>query len=101
MNIFGCFGLGAEKIVSENNFIDGTVTEVKTCWWLKVNTKPVRTHSMDGAAFPHIIHFVYKVDGIEYKGSRYVNWNVRCPQTRERITVYFDKTNPAKYAVKI
>ena len=33
----------------------GTVISVTKQWWLKVNRKPVRTHAMDGAAFPHII----------------------------------------------
>ena len=32
----------------------GTVISVKKQWWLKVNTKPVRMHALDGATFPHI-----------------------------------------------
>lgn len=101
MSILGCFGLGAEKIISANNFTDGTVTEVKACRWMKINKTPVRAHSLDGAVFPHIIHFTYSVDGTVYKGSRYVNWCAQCPQVKARITVYFDEVNPANYAVKI
>ena len=37
----------------------GTVISVTKQWWLKVNRKPVRTHAMDGAAFPHIIKVKY------------------------------------------
>ena len=31
--------------------VKGTVVAVKKQWWLKVNTKPFRTHSLDGATF--------------------------------------------------
>ena len=37
----------------------GTVVSVKKQWWLKVNTKPVRMHALDGATFPHIIKVSY------------------------------------------
>ena len=33
----------------------GTVVSVKKQWWLKVNTKPIRMNTLDGATFPHII----------------------------------------------
>ena len=39
----------------------GTVISVTKQWWLKVNRKPVRTHAMDGAAFPHIIKVKYTI----------------------------------------
>lgn len=44
----------------------GTVISVKKQWWLKVNTKPVRMHALDGATFPHIITVKYSVNGQEY-----------------------------------
>ena len=43
----------------------GTVVSVKKQWWLKVNTKPVRMHALDGATFPHIVTVKYTVDGNE------------------------------------
>ena len=101
MSFKGCFGIGADQIIAEGNFTVAAVTDVKTCWWLKVNTKPVRSSALDGALFPHIIYFTYTAEGKEYKGSRYVNWNLRCPIINERIRVYFSKDNPAKYAVKL
>lgn len=73
----------------------------KTCWWLKINTTSVRTNSLDGAAFPHIIFFRYDVDGVEYKGSRYISWTTRCPVINENISVYFDVSKPSMYAVDI
>jgi len=101
MSIFKIFGIGGQKIISQNQRTVGTVAAVKACWWLKVNTKPVRTHALDGARFPHIIEFTYSVNGRDYSGKRYVSWAVRCPQCGERITVYYDSKNPASYAVDI
>lgn len=92
------FGIGVTNAIAGEH-TEGVVTEVKTCWWLKVNTKPVRRNMFDGALFPHIIHFAYSVDGQTYKGKRYVNWNKRCPVKDERITVYYERESPEKYAV--
>ena len=44
----------------------GTVISVTKQWWLKVNRKPVRTHAMDGAAFPHIIKVKYTIGVKDY-----------------------------------
>lgn len=44
----------------------GTVIPVAKQWWLKINMKRVRTHALDGAAFPHIIKVKYTVDNKEY-----------------------------------
>ena len=92
------FGIGVTNAIAGMK-TEGKVTEVKTCWWLKVNTKPVRTSMMDGAVFPHIIHFSYTVHGETYRGKRYVNWNKRCPEKGEKLTVYYEKEAPAKFAV--
>ena len=88
----------AEKIVSENKKTTGTVTAVKTCWWIKINTKPARLHALDGAKFPHIIHFTYAVNGAAYRGSSCIDWHLRCPSTGEAITVFYSENDPAKYA---
>lgn len=96
--LFRMFGIGVTNAIAGAQ-TEGLVTAVKTCWWLKVNTKPIRTHMMDGAAFPHIIHVTYTVSGQTYVGKRYVNWNKRCPETGEKLTVYYEKDNPEKYAV--
>ena len=38
----------------------GTVVAVSKQWWLKVNTKPIRTVGpLDGAVFPHIVKVKY------------------------------------------
>ena len=92
------FGIGVTNAIAGEQ-TEGVVTEVKTCWWMKINTKPVRCHTFDGAVFPHIIDFTYIVNDQTYQGKRYVNWNKRCPQKGERLTVYYEKEDPAKHAV--
>lgn len=101
MNLLRTFGFGEKRLLAEGAAVQGTVTAVKTCWWLKVNQSPARTHALEGAAFPHIIYFAYHTAGKDYAGSRYVSWARRCPQIREQILVRVDRTAPKKYAVEI
>ena len=92
MNLFRTLGLGTQKLIHGNHTVPGTVTEVKTCRWLKVNQKSLRTSPLDGAAFPHILYFTYQVGGTAYRGNRFVNW---------KITVYYDPSAPARCTVSI
>ncbi len=92
------FGVGATDAIAGAQ-TEGVITEVKTCWWLKINTKAIRTSAMDGAKFPHIIHFTYSVAGREYQGKRYVSWQKDCPHKDEKLTVYYEPEDPARYAV--
>ena len=92
------FGIGVTNAIAGGK-TEGIVVDVKTCWWLKVNTKALRTSAMDGAMFPHIIHFTYVVSGQTYQGKRYVHRNKQCPVAGQKLTVYFEKNDPAKYAV--
>ena len=94
------FGIGVSNAIAGEQ-TEGTVIDVKPCWWLKVNTKPVRRNLFDGAVFPHIIHFTYCVNGQTYTGKRYVNWNKHCPIKGEKITVYYETNKPDKHAVII
>ena len=101
MNLKGFLSIGGRKIISQGHRVYGTITSSRECRWIKINTKPVRADSLDGAVFPHIISFQYEVNGVSYGGSRYVSWTERCPSVNERICVYFDPANPANYAVDI
>jgi len=94
------FGIGVSDALAGSQ-AEGRITRVNTCWWLKINTKSVRTHIGDGAVFPHIIHFTYSVAGQTYSGKRWINWNQRCPVKDEKITVHYEEANPEKYAVMI
>ena len=90
------FVFNKKRIISENNTAIAKVTSVKTCWWIKINTKPIRTNTMDGAVFPHIIYFTYSVDNVEYNGRKFINYNLRCPNVDEEIIIFYDKNNPGK-----
>ena len=98
MNLLRLFGIGADRILGQDCHVEGMVTKVYRCWWLKVNTKPVRLHAMDGALFPSIITFTYTVNGISYEGKLWVGVRYRAPGVGERITVYYDPANPKNYA---
>ncbi len=101
MSFAGMFGIGVKKIIEGGCRTLGIITEQKTLYWIKINTKPVRMGPMDGAIFPGFIRFTYTVEGIEYRGSRLVSPYVRCPEKGMKITVFYDANNPSKYAVNI
>ena len=96
----GLLGKGKRAIIAQDNRVAGRVTGVKRCWWLKVNTKPVRAHALDGAVFPHIISFRYAVEGKEHQGRAYVPATARCPREGESIPVFVDGDDPARCAVQ-
>ena len=101
MKLLRTFGLGEKALLASQCTVTGKVTEVKRCWWLKVNTKPVRMSGMDGAVFPNIICFTYEVGGSTSQGSRYVGLSPVYPREGAKLTVFYDERNPARYAVNI
>ena len=98
MNIFRLLGICGSTIRAAGSSVPGTITAVSRCWWLKINTKPVRRFSGDGAVYPSIITFSYQVDSIPYEGKLYIPYRFRVPQAGETIDVYYDPANPTKYA---
>lgn len=88
-----------KRLIAQNNRTEGTITSLKKCWWLQINTKPVRSHSLDGAVFPYIINFKYNVNDTEYSGKKFIGINTRGLSEGEKITVYYDKDRPSKYAL--
>ena len=80
--------------------VKGTVVVVKKQWWLKVNTKPFRTHSLDGATFPYIITVTYNVDGQEYKAKKWIKAGYPVPSLNSNVLVSFDATKPKKGRIK-
>ena len=100
MNVFRLFGVGGNHIRATGCSVPGTITAVGRCWWLKINTKPVRRFSGDGAVYPSIITFSYQVDSIPYVGILYIPYRCRVPHAGETIDVYYDPANPKKYACR-
>lgn len=77
----------------------GTVISVAEQWWLKVNTKPVRLHSLDGAVFPHIIKVKYAVDEKEYICRKWIGAGGRVPVEGSRVKVLYREDRPSKAKV--
>ena len=98
MNLFRLFGIGADKIMTYNCSVRGTVSNVSRCWWLTINTKPVRRFSGDGAVYPHIITFDYRVHGTSYSGKLYIPIRYCVPEKGETIEVFYDPEDPGNYA---
>jgi len=89
------------KFVDRNCKTIGTVIAVKKLWWLKVNTKPVRSHSLDGALFPHTITVKYTVKGIEYIKKAYVPVKREVPLKGAQAAVYYNGNKPSKCRIEI
>ena len=87
------------KKMSNKIKVIGTVIAVKKQWWLKINTKPVRTHSLDGAIFPHIIKVHYNVDGKDLVVRKWVAAGVKVPYVGEKLTVSSPDGKPQAAAV--
>jgi len=77
----------------------GTVVSVKKQWWLKVNTKPVRMHALDGATFPHIIKVRYVVNGSEYFKKKWIRACDQPPTVGAKVNVLYNENKPSKSKV--
>lgn len=77
----------------------GTVISVKKQWWLKVNTKPIRRHALDGATFPHIVTVKYTVNGQEYSNRKWIKACDTPPTLNSEVTVIYDENKPSKSKV--
>ena len=98
MNFLRIFGIFEQDIFAKNCRTTGTVTLVQTSF-IHVVKKPVRIGiNPQNTIFSHFITFVYTVDGVSYKGKRFVDLYYHCPQKGEQIDIYYDQEKPEKYA---
>ena len=74
----------------------GQVIAASKQWWLKVNTKPVRLHPLDGALFPYIIKVQYTVDGNEYIKRKWINPGQPVPAVGSTVQIEYDEAKPSK-----
>ena len=79
----------------------GEVIAIKKQRWLKVNTKPIRAGAMDGAIFPHIIKVSYKVDGTEYKKSKWIRAGNPVPALNSHVKVIYSEEKPSKAKIML
>ena len=77
----------------------GTVLSVAKQWWLKVNTKAVRMHPLDGATFPHIIKVRYTVDGADYTKRKWIGAGLPVPCVGDTVRVSYCEEKPEKAKV--
>ena len=77
----------------------GTVISVTRQWWLKINTKPVRRHTWDGAVFPYIAKVRYTVDGRDYIKRKWIPAGQPVPSVGSTVDVIYCAEKPAKAKV--
>ena len=77
----------------------GTVISVAKQWWLKVNTKPIRMHALDGATFPHIIKVQYVVGEVTYVKRKWIGAGKTVPAIGSKMTVCYCSDKPSKAKV--
>ena len=74
----------------------GTVLSVTKQWWLKMNTKPIRMGTLDGATFPYIIKVQYIVDGNTYTKRKWIGAAKAVPAVGSKLTVLYYSNKPSK-----
>ena len=74
----------------------GTVISVSRQWWLKVNTKPVRMGTMDGAVFPHIVRVRYTVEGNEYIIRQWFSAGKPVPAVGSAVRLSYETEKPSR-----
>lgn len=78
------------------NDTTGKVISAKRQWWLKVKTKPVRLHPLEGAAFPYIIKVEYTACGSVYTKHKWINAGDYVPAVGDEVRVIYDADKPKK-----
>ena len=73
----------------------GQVVSVSRQWWLKINTKPIRLNSRDGAVFPHVIKVKYTVDGKDYYKRKWIPAGNSVPAVESSVTVIYRTEKPS------
>lgn len=76
--------------------IKGTVLSAAKQWWLKANTKPIRTHALDGAIFPYVIKVQYIAGGKTYIKRKWIHAGRPVPPAGSTVDVRFREDKPSK-----
>ena len=74
----------------------GKIIKVKKLWWLKINKKPIRATSLDGAIFPLSLQVQYSVNDNEYVGKKIVTWDDSLTQVGQDVIVSYKEDKPQK-----
>ena len=79
---------------------EGVVIKVKRVWQIKVNTKPIRAHALDGAVFPHVITVRYTAGAGEYIKKKFVKARFIPPRVGDTISVLYDENDPSRCRIE-
>lgn len=79
-----------------NRETSGMVVSVAKQWWLKINTKPVRMGTMDGATFPHVIKVQYDAAGNTYTTRKWIGAGKPVPAVGSKLTIVYRGDEPEK-----
>ncbi len=86
---------GGKQIMSNEETV-GNIIKVKKLWWLKINKKPIRTTSLDGAIFPSSLQVQYSVNDKKYVRKKIVVWDDSLTQVGQDVIVSYKEDQPQK-----
>lgn len=75
---------------------EGIILKASKIWWIKINTKVVRTSASDGATFPYIIKIKYKANHEYHIKNKFVYWPNEKINTLDKVIVTYNKAKPSK-----
>ena len=74
----------------------GTVTAIKTLWWIKINKKPIKVGAAAGSVFPHLIKVTYQAGDAVYRKWKYVGWTLPCPKLGKTVALRYRTAKPSR-----
>ena len=90
-----------KKMIADSCKTVGRVAAVRRCRWLRAGARLVSVQAPGEAEFPHIVTYVYEVDGTEYRKKKFVGWRVRSPRVGDAVTVYYDTAKPSRHGIEL
>lgn len=76
--------------------VEGIIVKTYKIWWIKINTKVLRTSPLDGATFPYLIKIKYKVNDNYYIKNKLVYWPNDEINIQDKVSVTYNKNKPSK-----
>ena len=77
----------------------GTILSARKQWWLKINKKPMRKGSLDGAVFPYIIKIRYTAAGREYVKWKWIGPQYPVPVEGASVQLAYEEDHPNRIKV--
>ena len=87
------FGIGEKRVLSCHATVTGVITGVRI-----VKSKKADDHIRRNY---YLISFRYCVNGVTYRGKRYIGWFYRAPIKGEKFMLHYDPAHPRRYAMRL